>query len=271
MRSPNRQRENDRAALERLVAGDSELHTLVAVLDRFNLFEALGVVRRELRHSDFLAFLLDPVESHCAGNNLARWLLEHVAAAHRSALGGAANWQADEFCPVVRREWQNIDILLTDDRQRLVVLIENKIDSGEHSDQLARYYEQVKRAYPGWQILALYLTPKGERPSHGSYLQVSYRDVVTMIEGLIADPPSGMATDVRVVLTHYVRMLRSHIVGDPELAELCRRIYRQHQRALELLFEYSDTARQQRLRDAARQLFKGTPAIIPDSSYKLDG
>ena len=51
--------------------------SLEALLDRFNLFEALGVARQELRHSDFLGFLLNPQQPHSLGD----FFLEAVPAA----------------------------------------------------------------------------------------------------------------------------------------------------------------------------------------------
>ena len=54
------QADPDLRALERFLVGNRDLERLEALLDRFNILEALGVVRQELRHSDFLRFLLDP-------------------------------------------------------------------------------------------------------------------------------------------------------------------------------------------------------------------
>ncbi|MBI3980347.1 MAG: hypothetical protein HY331_19405 [Chloroflexi bacterium] len=50
----------DRQALEVLVVDNPDLERLEALLDQFNISEAVGALRQELRHSDFLAFLLNP-------------------------------------------------------------------------------------------------------------------------------------------------------------------------------------------------------------------
>ena len=55
--------------LEDFVVGNRDLERLEALLAEFNIFEAIGVVRQELRHSDFLAFLLDPHQSHGLGDD----------------------------------------------------------------------------------------------------------------------------------------------------------------------------------------------------------
>src|SRR5258706_7842612 len=92
-------------------------------------------------------------------------------------------WSFDEI--FVRREWQNIDILLEDESHKLVIIIENKIRSSEHSDQLRRYYEHVQQHYPGWHIIGLYLTRDGEQPSEeikNAYLSIDYGLVFEVLE-----------------------------------------------------------------------------------------
>ena len=54
-------------ALERFVVDNDDLLALEERVGRFNLFDALGIARRELSHSNFLAWLLDPAESHGQG------------------------------------------------------------------------------------------------------------------------------------------------------------------------------------------------------------
>ncbi len=49
------QAELDMKALEGFLVGNRDLERLEALLDRFNILEALGVVRQELRHSRLLA------------------------------------------------------------------------------------------------------------------------------------------------------------------------------------------------------------------------
>jgi hypothetical protein len=61
--------------LEALVVNNRDLEELEALLDQFNIFEALGAVRVELRHSDFLSFLLNPHQSHGLGDTLVKRLL----------------------------------------------------------------------------------------------------------------------------------------------------------------------------------------------------
>jgi len=46
--------------LESFVVGNSDLESLETLIAGFNIFEAIGMVKQEIRHSHFLAFLLNP-------------------------------------------------------------------------------------------------------------------------------------------------------------------------------------------------------------------
>jgi hypothetical protein len=125
-----------------------------------------------------------------------------------------------------------------DERNQLVVIIENKIGAGEHGDQLDRYHEAVREEYPDHKLLALYLTPDGDEPSHPDYLPVDYRAVCEILDDLAESQASVIEPDLRVLITHYTDMLRRHIVGDSEIARLSQQVYRKHQRAIELIYEH---------------------------------
>src|SRR5688572_14064226 len=73
---PTDQRIEDRQLLEAFVVENADLETLEGLIAQFNIFEAVGAVRQELRHSDFLAFLLDPRQNHRLGDAFVRRLLQ---------------------------------------------------------------------------------------------------------------------------------------------------------------------------------------------------
>ena len=96
---------DERALLDAFVVDNAELERLESLLAQFNILEVLGVVRQELRHSDFLAFLLDPSANHGLGDAFLKQLLKH-------ALVGAAF-----------REITNVSLPL--DRQRIILRFED--------------------------------------------------------------------------------------------------------------------------------------------------
>lgn len=51
---------------------DPDFHEVQGRMSRFNMFEALGAVHGELKHSNFLGYLLAPNRPHGLGGQAAR-------------------------------------------------------------------------------------------------------------------------------------------------------------------------------------------------------
>jgi hypothetical protein len=262
--------EDLRKSLETFVVDNADLERLESLVNQFNIFEAVGVVRQELRHSDFLAYLLTPQQNHGLRDVLVRKLLQRVVSvAEGFQLPVTAidldTWNLEQL--EVSREWQNIDILLKDEASGLVVAIENKIGTSEHSDQLERYWQILQKHFLGKRILGIYLTPDGEKPSHPQFVPIDYGQIAGLIEGLAESRASGLGMDVRVAMLHYAQMLRRHIVSESEIAELCRRIYSKHKQALDLIFDHRPD-QQATLWDFLETLIAASPELVPDFSSK---
>lgn len=229
----------EKALLEAFVVNNQDLERLEAMLAEFNIFEAVGMTRQEIRHSHFLAFLLDPGQNHGLGDTfLKRWLKNVLIEAESPPVSPVDIDIADMQQAEVRREWRHIDILIQDPANNLVCLVENKIFSGEHSDQLDRYYEIVRSEFPGCELIPIFLSPAGEAPSHEKYVPTSYDTIVKVLEDVCTAYRSVIGSEVALLITHYLTMLRRYIVSDSEIAKLCQKIYRQHQPALDLIFEH---------------------------------
>jgi hypothetical protein len=92
--------------------------------------------------SNFLAFLLDPAESHGQGQRFLRALLMDPlknAPAELRPLSPIDLDGTDLRGVEIRREWKHIDLLVACLEPRFIVVVENKVGSREHSDQLGRY------------------------------------------------------------------------------------------------------------------------------------
>jgi hypothetical protein len=225
------------AALEAFVVDNHDLEQLEAMVGRFNIFEAMRVVRAEVRHSDFLSFLLDPSEPHGLHGWFLKAMLKRVLAdADEPPMSPIEIDASDLSAARVLREWRRIDVLVHDAVSKLVVVIENKIDSGEHGDQLQSYRRAAEREFPDCHKLYLYLTRGGDEPSDKRYLRLDYDRIAALVERAAHQP--GVDADARVLMNHYVQLLRRHIVTESDIAALCQKIYRQHRKALDLIFEH---------------------------------
>lgn len=254
----------DLAALTAFVVDNPDLDRLYALTGGFNIFEALGVTRQELRHSDFFAFLLDPRQPHGLGDAFVQRFLQRVLvlpgqprapiAAIEVVLTPFAN-------ATVLREWNWIDLLLVSEDHRLAVVIENKVGADEQHGQLARYEEAVRRRYGGFRLLKLFLTPDRTAPSDPSWFAIDYGLVAACVEDVSARLGERIDPVVRALLAHYVALLRRHVVTDSEIAELCRGIYRTHQRALDLIFEHRPDPLV-RLAEVLAEAIEATPGVV---------
>jgi hypothetical protein len=167
----------------------------------------------------------------------------------------------------VRREWQGIDVLLIDHQNHFVVLVENKVGSSEHSDQLARYWRTAQEYFPGWSRVGVFLSPEALTPTHEDYIPFGYDQLCWLVESIIEARGNGLPQDVRMMMQHYSQMLRRHFMETSEIAELARRIYQKHQKALDLIYEYRPD-RQAQIRDILVSLIRETPELIEDHMTK---
>lgn len=218
------------AHINDLVA-DPDFEQIRNKLTRFNFFEAIGAQRREVRHSDFLAFLLNPKGNHGLGDAFLRRFLKH------SLKTSFSHPEPSDF--QIERETRNIDIFLHDDKNRLAVIIENKIDSDEHDNQLERYWTESHDCYPDFQLFGIYLTPEGEKPEGSvDYVPFSYSAVGNLIEDILGSEKVTRTPAVDLALRHYVEMLRRDIVPGSELRQLCEAVYFRHRDVLDKIFEF---------------------------------
>jgi hypothetical protein len=259
----------DLQLLQALVVENPELERLESLLDQFNVFEAIGAVRQELRHSDFLAFLLNPRQSHRIGDVFVKRLLQKALSLSEQTLQitpiDLDIWDLDDV--EIRREWMNIDILILDELHKLAVVIENKVFTVEHSNQLQQYKLIITQQFPDYRVVGLFLTPEGEPPSDTSYIPISYDLVCRSIEELSASHASTIGQDILTMMRHYTQMLRRHIVNESEIADLCQKIYHKHQRALDLIYEYRPDL-QASLSEFLVEMIRQTPGMIIDHSSK---
>ena len=113
-------------ALEDFVAENDELELLENNLSGFNIFEAIGSIRRELRHSDFLKFIFDPSENHGLGGYALKEFLKYIIKKNKSFLDiSVIDVDTYDLSDTeLRREWKNIDILAVSNINKLIVCIE---------------------------------------------------------------------------------------------------------------------------------------------------
>ncbi len=228
------------AALERFVVDNDDLLALESLIGGFNIFDALNIARVEIRHSNFLAFILDPAESHGQGQLFLKAVLMDLlkaAPAEKRPLSPIDLDGTDLSGVEVRREWGNIDLLITCQQPPFVIAIENKIGSQEHSDQLTRYEATIRTHYPDARPMFVYLTPNSDEPSEDTWVTYRYSDIYRVLTRVRTTHHSAIGEDVLIFLDHYLSLIGARFMNDTRIDQLCQRIYKNHRHALDLIFE----------------------------------
>jgi len=101
-------------------------------LEQYNQFNVFSILRKKddevNLHSRFISHLLNPKGKHGLNNFFLEDFLHHI--------------QLEKFNSndaKVFREWNNIDILITNKQQ--AIIIENKIHAEDQDQQLERYFK----------------------------------------------------------------------------------------------------------------------------------
>lgn len=150
--------------------------------ENFNIFQVLKLSKSETRlHSAFIAELLNAEGSHGLKDAFLKAFISEIAP--KSKLNTLhTEVRVEYFIGAVNQnatQGGRIDILLRDN-QKHAIIIENKIDAGEGTNQLTRYNNFAQETgFTDYYLL--YLTPEGSQPTtlnddQEHCLCISYRE-----------------------------------------------------------------------------------------------
>lgn len=205
-----------------------------------NIFEAAGLNRQEIRHSNFLAFLLSPQETHGLGDTFLKRLIQKALdnTSITPSLSNLTVALGDFSDGVVLREWKNIDLLVESKNNNFIFAIENKVGSTESETQLSKYEHSVVSEFPKHHKLFAYLTQNRDPASNDLWSTISYGDVVDALREAQSHHSTILTPEAKIVIEHYIGLIRRNIMPDQELIEQCRKLYAMHRDALDLIFRY---------------------------------
>ncbi|MEB5899562.1 PDDEXK-like family protein [Staphylococcus arlettae] len=262
---------NDEKLLIEFIKDVDRLNEIESNIDNFNVFEILGTVNTEIRHSNMLAWLFNPNEVHELKDLFIKKFIEVY-------LNKVTVQKDDSFIlkmllrdfddVTVRREWNHIDILLISEANKVVIAIENKIWSKESKGQLKRYQSVLESEFLNYEKIYCFLTPEaGDSSNTEVWTSMSYIDVITCLETIVALKKDTINPKVSSFINQYIDILRRYIVKDENLEKLCTEIYFKHKRALDLIFEYKPDIHND-ISNKIQSIIKEDDNLILDDSSK---
>ena len=214
---------------------DEKLEKINKSVSGFNPFRVLKLEHYEIRHSNFLAWLLNPQESHGLGDVFLKNFLEKIKE-NNDTIIPPETINKDNI--TIKREWQNIDILI--EGKGFVCVIENKIYSVENGTQLENYEEIIQNEFPDKTAYFIYLTLNKETPSDEKYKNITYSgSILQILEYIITN--SVIEEPVRSFIEQYKDILEYDLqLKDETNNKTISEISKEHKTILDYLYEIKD-------------------------------
>lgn len=238
---------------ETLFVNNPDLDTIRSHLSRFNPIKTMGMERMEIRHSAILGWLLDPQETHGFGDRFLRAFLAESLRSNDFDSGPTALdlSQADLMDAEIRREWRHIDLLVISRNNGWIFVIENKYDSGQHSDQLTRYMDAVTDLLLDGSELhharGIYLSLNEDELDDPRYVPIQYSELCVLIEQSILGGQQPLKPEIETFIKHYLEVIKEATGMNRdndevrEIEKLARQLYRDNKRVLDFVVEHGKT------------------------------
>lgn len=164
-----------------------------------------------------------------------------------------------------------VDILLVSENDEFVCIIENKIGTGEHSNQLAKYLDAGEEAYVDLTPFPIFLTPEGTAPAAESdarrYVPFDYGRISDLIERTLDARGATLNANVVSFLEQYKRTLGRYVVQSVDNIDLLAlRLYQNHRAAIDQINRVKNARGMLDWEDIDGWVADHVPSFRPDAS-----
>jgi len=192
-----------------------------------NIFRLLRINNYEIRHSQFLSWLLDPGETHGQGHDFLDLVIK---------MTGHYLPTKNEKVKVYREKWY-IDILI--ESPKWVLAVENKIKSTDFNDQLYRYRQKLNEKYPDHTKVLLYLTPTGASASdcdeHPYWSNINYNSILSALYEFVEN--NTLSEKSNIYIRDYISCLEIDVLNESMFSEIANSIINDYKTSLNKIFD----------------------------------
>ena len=206
--------------------------------------------RDENSYSDFLAYFLNPRESHGLDDRFLKKFLYNIISNENEMVGESKI----ELHPIdielfdfnktnVYREYNldeygRIDILLEDTENGYLIFLENKLYSKEGKNQTNRYYKAQKEKfditlYPESKRILIFLSPDGLTAENEQFINISYQTLIDVITDLLKE--IEISNVIERILIDYVSNLKE-IILDSDKIKLAEQLYSRYADIIDFIY-----------------------------------
>ena len=160
---------------------------------------------------------------------------------------------------IVKCEWDNIDIFIECPTNKWVFIVENKVQSKQHSDQLTRYSNLISDSHnitdencdtDKYKLAHIFLTKSGELPDASGdnndkddlYHPIGHKDVLKIVTNLTNINKEQLSNRVYNFIQYYLEILREILdMKDSDLIRLSKELYQKNKKVLDFIYEHART------------------------------
>jgi PD-(D/E)XK nuclease superfamily len=195
--------------------------------------EIMGVSRRELSHSSFLAWILNPNESHGINDFGIRRLLEilmtskfwYIDKVFQNTFDNIITGNFHFSSTKIFREYKigfsgrldilaELEVISNSSKSKIRIIIENKVLSTEGQDQTNRYYSFFSEKNDDFINVYVYLTPissldlddlNESECENKNFIQINYQEIVdSLLEPVVMQ---NISENTRIIVNQYIQSL----------------------------------------------------------------
>lgn len=228
---------------------DETLHKLQNIIKEetlkkekeFNIFKVLKLDNYEIRHSNFLAWLLNPNETHGFNTLFLNQFLKTALNKDVSDLINGQNVTIETEYPT--NEGRRIDILIH--TKDFVCVIENKYGSEEHDGQCKHYKKFIendskfKNCGHKYYIFLDINKPNDEQlqNSLNCYQPIIYKDVYQILVNLLEEKEENITLQI---IRQYIEIIKEkYIMLNAETKKQCRELYSKYKNVFDLMEKFN--------------------------------
>ena len=209
--------------------------------NKFNIFKVLKLDNHEIRHSNFLAWLLNPSENHTLKDKFLQMFLKQ-AINYNVNYSNDLTVETEYFTNKARR----IDILLHSKKSDFVCVIENKYGSNEHDEQCKHYKDFIEnhskfKDYKNKYYIFLDIEkPDKEQLQKALYCYepITYREIYKILVEILKGH-NNFPQEVKQTIEQYkCIIMEKYSMVDEVTKEKCREIFRDYSDVIETLEQY---------------------------------
>jgi len=251
--------------LKEFIVHNEDLELLEARLNEFNPLNILDIERYEIRHSNVLAWLLNPNGNHGLGEKFLKKVISGILLENEEidVPFSIAQLQSFNFYDTqVFREHKNIDILVVSRSNKFILLMENKVLSKGDYSQLLKYRERIQAEFPNYTVLSVLLELSGSEidSAESSWCAgFSYERIYQVLRFIVELYKENLNAKVIDFILFYLKTLEVLTMQEKsEIVNLCKEIYQNHKDAINMIIEYGVSV----ANDEAIDKFKGGKDIV---------